>query len=108
METSKTTTSAVACTLGASELRKRQEEFRTRLLDLVTTARETEDGYTFAFAPTSIDAVRELVALESECCSFLKLTVEDRDGQIWLSLSGPEGTKEFVRETWLAGRVLQA
>lgn len=101
MKTTKATTGAVACALGASELRERREEFRTRLLDRIATAQETEDGYAFAFAPGSIDVVREFVALESECCGFMTYTVDDRDGQTWLTLSGPEGTKEFVREIWL-------
>lgn len=104
METRKATTGAVACTLGAGEMREREEEFRTRLLDRITTAQETEDGYAFALPPTSIDAVREFVALESECCGFMTFTVEERDGQIWLTLSGPEGTKDLVREIWLSGR----
>lgn len=105
MERTGATTDRVACTLSASELRQRVEELRTRLLDRITTVRETEDGYVIGLEPGSIDVAREVVALESECCSFMTFQVDDRDGQIWLSLGGPEGTKELVREVWLSGGI---
>ncbi len=107
METVKATNDAVVCTLSASELRERVEELRDRILDLITTAHETDDGYTIGFAPGSIDTVREFVAFESKCCGFMTYTIDDSNGSLtWLGLSGPEGTKEFVRG-WLSGRILE-
>lgn len=103
METVKATTEAVACTLSASELRERVEQLRTRLLDLITTEQETDDGYILGFVPGSIDTVREFVAFESECCSFITYTIDDSNGQTRLGLRGPEGTKEFVG-CWLDTR----
>jgi hypothetical protein len=89
------------CTLADSEQRARREELRVGVLALITAAQETEDGYAFGFAPESVDRVRELVAAESRCCSFLTYTIDDRDaGMTWLRLSGPEGTKQFLR-SWL-------
>ena len=107
METVKATSDAVVCTLSASEIRERLDELRPRMLDLITTVQETDDGYTIGFAPGSIDTVREFVAFESKCCGFMTYTIDDSSGRvIWLGLSGPEGTKEFVRG-WLSGRILE-
>ncbi len=80
---------------------------RTRMLDLITTGHETDDGYTLGFAPGSIDRVREFVAFESKCCSFMTFSIDEgSDGLTWLGISGPEGTKEFVRG-WLPARILE-
>jgi hypothetical protein len=101
METVKATSDAVVCTLTDSEKRTRREELRAGVLALVTTVRETDDGYALGFAPRSIETVRELVAFESRCCSFMTYSIDDRDRSVtWLRLSGPDGTKDFVR-AWL-------
>ena len=104
METVEATTEAVVCTLDARELRERNAKFRRRLLELITTVRETDDGYLIGFVEGSIDTVREFVALESECCSFMTYSLDEGDGQTRLELRGPEGTKELVRG-WLSGRI---
>ena len=107
METVKATSEAIVCMLTESEKRARREELRTEVLALVTAARETEDGYALGFAPGSVDTVREFVAFESRCCSFMTYTIDDRDGGLtWLHLSGPEGTKDFVRG-WLPAGILE-
>ena len=39
-----------------------------------------------------------LTALECQCCPFLRFSIrlEPGEGPIWLELSGPEGTKDFL------------
>ena len=61
---------------------------------------ELEDGFAYSF-PSGGESFRELVDLievEHQCCPFLtiRLTVEARSGPIWLELTGPPGTKEFL------------
>lgn len=108
METVNATSDLVVCTLTDSEKRARREQLRSGVLALVVTARETKDGYALGFKPGSIDPVRELVAFESQCCGFITYAIDHRDdGQTWLYLSGPEGTKDFVRG-WLPARILEA
>ncbi len=40
----------------------------------------------------------EFIQLERQCCPFLRfqLTVEPGGGPIWLELTGPPGTREFL------------
>ncbi len=99
------TSEAVECTLAEPELRRRESDLRTGFFAAVTATRETEDGFELAFPSASADVVRDFVAVESQCCRFMTFTIEDRDGHTWLTLSGPEGTKAFVREAYrLAAR----
>ncbi|MBA3355700.1 MAG: hypothetical protein H0U18_07115 [Pyrinomonadaceae bacterium] len=46
--------------------------------------------------------VSYLVELEHQCCPFLKfnITVEPGDGPVWLEMTGPQGTKEFLAEVF--------
>lgn len=106
MEEVKATSEAVVCTLTDSEKRVRREELRAGLLAIIRSARETDDGFALSFPPQSVDELRAFVAFESSCCSFLTYTIDDRDGDLtWLRLSGPDGTKDFVRG-WLPARLL--
>jgi hypothetical protein len=40
-----------------------------------------------------------LIDLERQCCPFLRfeLKVLPANGPIWLELTGPEGTRDFLR-----------
>lgn len=66
----------------------------------VAEVRETDGGYAYRLpsdAAWLIEAAN-LIDLERRCCPFLRfqLTVEPDGGPIWLELSGPRGTKEFL------------
>jgi len=45
--------------------------------------------------------VTEFIGAESQCCPFLRfrLTLEPGGGPLWLELTGPPGTREFLAET---------
>lgn len=62
---------------------------------------ELPDGYRFRI-PTSSDMllrVAEYVSNERLCCGFLRfqLDVEPARGPVWLQLTGPAGTREYMR-----------
>jgi hypothetical protein len=66
----------------------------------VTELRELESGYAYCF-PSDENRLAELVTLvsfERRCCPFLRfaITMEPGDGPIWLEMTGPEGTKDFL------------
>ena len=90
----------VICTLSAEALRARREGL---LLDLVRRAERREDlaeGVRFAFAPSSetIALLARAVEAERHCCRFLRfvITVESDAGPVFLELTGPPGTRDFV------------
>jgi hypothetical protein len=44
--------------------------------------------------------LKELVALEQECCPFLAFTLEKRSGEIMLTISGPESAATLLDEAF--------
>jgi hypothetical protein len=103
--------SPFACDTGAftPEIRKRQDELAPILRSLKKSVRELADGYEFEF-PTdqkTYQLVTEWAIQERVCCPFFDISVRlDRDdGSLWLSLTGREGTKDFIkvdRAKWIA------
>ena len=94
----------VACCLMDSDLQERRRNVLQKVLSVVSEVKEIEHGFIYRF-PSDVIWLRELanlVELEHQCCPFLKLsiTVEPGDGPIWLEMSGPPGTKEFLASTF--------
>ena len=95
----------VACLLTAPELRQRRSAvlaaFRATQLEVKELADANGEGFAFRLAPSAaqLSALAELIELERQCCPFLRfsLTVDPGDGPIWLILTGPSGTREFLR-----------
>jgi hypothetical protein len=90
----------VACTLSDRELAERRGGL---LSDLRRHRQETRwllDGVVLRFppGPSVIACLAEFIRLESQCCQFLRfhLTVEPDGGPVWLELTGPGGTRDFL------------
>jgi hypothetical protein len=90
----------VACTLTPEALRARRAGL---LSDLVGRAEGREDlpeGLRLRFAPTAetLATIARAVEAERHCCRFLRfgITVEPDGGPVFLELSGPVGTREFI------------
>ncbi len=90
----------VACTLDPAALKARREGL---LSDLLRRADERQDltaGHRlrFAAAEDTLATLARTVEAERHCCRFLRfqITVEPDGGPIWLELTGPPGTREFV------------
>jgi hypothetical protein len=90
----------IVCTLDPVAIRARREGL---LADLISRAIEQEDlpeGWRFSFAATDdiVPAIARVVDAERRCCRFLRfqITVEPDGGPVWLDLTGPAGTREFL------------
>ena len=90
----------VACTLTPEALHARREGL---LMGLVRRAERREDlanGLRLEFAPSgdTIASIARVVEAERQCCRFLRfgMTVEPDGGQVFLELTGPPGTRDFV------------
>ena len=92
--------SPVACTLGDNEFQERRSGLLAKVRDQVQEVKFLDSGYALRFESTNeiIDELTRLIQLERNCCQFLEfnLRVLPEQGPIWLELSGPEGTKEFL------------
>jgi hypothetical protein len=90
----------IACSLTDSQLQQRLQNVLHKVGNAVVETKELEDGYAYRL-PTNEEwlmALVNLVNLERQCCPFfrLRITVEPGNGPMWLELTGPPGTKDFL------------
>ena len=92
----------IACSLTSAELQERRRTVLQKMRDAVVEARELPDGYAYCFPSEGrqLPEIASMIELERQCCPFLRfrLTIEPAGGPIWLELSGPVGTKDFLKE----------
>ena len=73
-----------------------------QLSQAVQNIQEVENGFEFNFPNETevITSLGEFISKERLCCPFLEFTLEvtQTDEPISLTLTGPEGTPEFLRE----------
>ena len=90
----------IACNLTNPEFQRRRAELLQTFQGAVLERRDLAAGYAYRFPSetTWVAELAKLIAVERECCPFLQfnLRVEPADGPIWLELTGPEGTKDFL------------
>jgi hypothetical protein len=99
-----TTSLPIACTLTSAELQERRTTLLRKVRSAVVVVKELDDGYAYSF-PSEGEWIRELAGLidfERQCCPFLRfrITVEANGGPMWLEMTGPEGTKDFLTSTF--------
>ena len=90
----------VACTLSPDALKTRREGLLLDLLGRADGHEDLPDGHRlrFASARDTLSLIASAVEAERGCCRFLRfqIVVEPDGGPIWLELTGPSGTREFV------------
>ena len=113
-ETTKSSSAvAIACDLTAisSDVRPAHIENSRALFGSFQEARELPDGYAFR-VPADDDSIlraARFISTERLCCPFFRfsLDVSDEGGSVWLTLTGGDEVKRYLRETLLAeGEVL--
>jgi hypothetical protein len=61
---------------------------------------DLSDGLRLKFAASedTIALIARTIEAERHCCRFLRfrMTVEPNGGPVWLDLTGPAGTRDFV------------
>jgi hypothetical protein len=90
----------VVCTLDSATLATRREGLLRQLVRRAEHRDEQKDGYRFRFAPTDdvLTLIARVINAERRCCRFLRfrVTVEPAEGPVYLDLTGPAGTREFL------------
>jgi hypothetical protein len=95
--------SPIACNLNAldREQRRRYQSLTAQLRAAVQETRELPDGYSFRLPSDEemIQRTAEWITLERRCCPFIafELEVGREGGPLWLSLTGREGVKPFLK-----------
>ena len=91
----------LACVPGAIPADERPTHFALAARLFGTEARERRalpDGYALRFDAEMFGQVAQFVEHERLCCPFLTFTLElaGAGGPLWLRLTGPAGTREFL------------
>lgn len=89
-----------ACSLDARELRQRLDEIAA--VGAGSLVEHRADGgrqlLRFRSTETTRRRLEKIVKAEAECCSFLDLSLEDRDGALLLSIGAPERGRPVAEE----------
>ncbi len=103
MEDDRTQESPFACNMQAIPQDERQYHIAAinAVFGEVQEVRELADGYAFRLANETalLLKVVDFIAKERLCCPFFGFTLrlEPDGGALWLSLTGREGIKPFIR-----------
>lgn len=101
----------IACDLDvfSAEDNKRHETLLNEVLGAIREVREVEDGCTVSFPSNNFLTVAEWISLERQCCHFLSFQIGffGGDQPLWLTLSGPKGTKELLMNFFNAPKKLE-
>src|SRR5258708_29611164 len=100
--TMKTEAASLTCKLTTPELRERKRTVIAELKSSLLERIETDNGvkYKFENSDKMIDLVSSFIKTERLCCDFFdfSLAISPETGFMWLELSGPKGTKEFIAD----------
>ncbi|HEX5081967.1 MAG TPA: hypothetical protein VFY40_07975 [Blastocatellia bacterium] len=95
--------SPIACNLNAldREQRRRHQSLTEQLRAAAQETRELTDGYSFRLPSdeATIQKTAEWITMERRCCPFIAFGIEvgREGGPLWLSLTGREGVKAFLK-----------
>lgn len=92
----------IACTLTAADLADRQQAW-LKVGTYASSATEVPGGLAFAFRPVPgvHESLRELVALEAECCEWMAFSLEPAAGTLTMTITGAgEDGERGVRESF--------
>lgn len=92
----------LTCKLSTPELQQRKQTVIAELKVLVKERKEEVNAVRYKFESTdkNIDLVSSFIKSERLCCDFFEfsLKVESDSEFMWLTLSGPDGVNDFIKE----------
>jgi hypothetical protein len=88
----------VVCTLTPETLATRKAGLLPGLVRRAAVREEIDEGLRFRFSADALPAIVATIDAERQCCRFLRfdVTVEPDGGPVWVTLSGPPGTRDFL------------
>ena len=95
----------IACGLSDWGLGRRKAALQAEFWPLVRSVEELAEGYAFRIAVNerAIASLAPWIAAERQCCPFLRfeIVLEPDSGPVTLRLTGPPGTREFLKSILL-------
>jgi hypothetical protein len=91
----------LTCKLTTPELQQRKKTIIAELKNLLLEKVETDKGFKYKFEGSDkmLDLLNNFIKTERLCCDFFvfTLTASSDTKFTWLELTGPEGTKDFIK-----------
>jgi hypothetical protein len=101
METYRATSQTVACTLTQEDLRETRRAWQKLFRQSLVSRREVPGGLRLEVHPGSADALRQLIDIERNCCSWITFEL---DGPV-VTMTSPGAGEAAVREMWVVDAV---
>jgi hypothetical protein len=90
----------IACCLTPGELASMRDGLLPGLLARATAQEPVPGGFRWRFDPDAglLSEAAAVIDAERRCCKFLRfvLSVEAGGGPVWLEVTGPSGTEDFL------------
>ena len=90
----------IACSLDAADYAARRQQTAEIARDALRSREPAEGGVHLTFAATDATEreLRDVIAAEADCCSFLRFAL-DRDGEtLRLNVTGPADAQPIIAE----------
>jgi hypothetical protein len=89
----------LSCKLTTSELQKRKATVISELKVLVLERAEIKNGFSYMFEGKDeiLDKLNDFIKTERMCCDFFAFQVTVEAQTALLTITGPNGTKEFLK-----------
>ncbi|MEM8571802.1 MAG: hypothetical protein AAGG56_12990 [Pseudomonadota bacterium] len=90
----------IACSLTQPEFRRRKADIRQTLMPHLVRSVQDDGATHLVFARPAVSRAKleDLIALEAACCPFLRFELRETEKEIVLTVSGPAGSEELVRD----------
>jgi hypothetical protein len=94
----------IACTLGESDLRQRLDQIAALAAESLLDYDAENGTHTLRFRRSDGTRRRleEIAAAEARCCSFLDLSISERDDDLVLAIAAVEGGEQLAEALALA------
>lgn len=88
------------CKLTTPELQKRKATVIAELKTLVLTRKELSNGFGYEFSGSDdiLDKLNSFIKTERMCCDFFTFQLTVDVDKAFLTITGPEGAKEFLKK----------
>lgn len=84
----------IACSLGGGNFKRRAAWIASLNARVLLDSRREGDRLELDYDPSALADVRQMVALEQQCCAFLTFEIVERPAAVTLSITAPEGASE--------------
>ena len=88
----------IACTLTGARLQNRIDWIARIARDALRSHERDDLTLRLRYAPDAVDSVRRMVREEQVCCAFLEFELQERPGELLVTINAPEAARDLADE----------